>query len=199
MAAGITSALIGAITAVMGWFITEYFVRRRSNESMRQEAALQHLKYQIEELYGPLIGLIQRSSTVYQVAMRLLPPASDGQRDVTSLRGDAKKIWYFFVEEYFLPSNSEIRNLVLSRMHLFEGGTIPASIQQFFEHATQFECLHRLWREKNVTIPGMHGAEWPPDLEADIDGTLRKLQLRYQEYRQQAEGRLGRVNSPSAA
>ena len=92
------------------------------------------------------------------------------------------EIWRFFVEQYFLPVNAKIRDLIRSNMHLLEAGILPKTFDAFFAHEVQFEALHRLWKEKGVASPGDPGLGWPREFESDVQTTLDELRLRHQRF-----------------
>jgi hypothetical protein len=65
----IITALTGALAAGIFSLLT---LRRKS----REEASLRHLQRQIEELYGPLYGLIQFGATINEIEWQKLPKES---------------------------------------------------------------------------------------------------------------------------
>jgi hypothetical protein len=62
------SALVPGPITLCGWFISNWLTKRREDEARRQQPALKHLEQQMEELYGPLLGLIEQSGAVFSVA-----------------------------------------------------------------------------------------------------------------------------------
>ena len=67
------SALIGALTAsIITPFVTHFLLLRRSRESRRTQDRLRHTRRQIDELYGPLLGLIEYDGNIFGVAKRLI-------------------------------------------------------------------------------------------------------------------------------
>jgi hypothetical protein len=177
-------ALIGAasaaVVAALGWLIVHVLASRRDLVARRDSAARDHLEKQIEQLYGPLLGLIQHSRSAFAVAARILPRDQHGQVEFGRFSARDGEIWRFFVEDYFLPVNAKIRVLIRSNMHLLEAGILPKTFADFFSHEVQFEALHRLWKEKGVDSSGVASLGWPTDFEADVQTTLDALRLRHQ-------------------
>ena len=105
----------GLITAV-GWFVNSFLSRQAARRLAQHEAALRRLRVQIEELYGPLSGLIQQSASVYGVATSVLP-ATAGKFDMGKFSDADWNAWRYLCERYFLPPNREISSLVAVRGH----------------------------------------------------------------------------------
>jgi hypothetical protein len=176
----IIGALATAIVAGMGWVAVHVLSSRREVAARRDSAAHDHLEHQIEQLYGPLLGLIQHAKMAFNVATKKLPTDADGKIDFPRFSDRDAEIWRYFIESYFLPVNAEIRKLIRSKMHLLEAGTLPKSFVDFFEHEVGFEALHRLWKEKGVDSLGISGKGWPKDLESDTQNVLNELLTRHQ-------------------
>jgi hypothetical protein len=154
-------AISGAIVAGIGWFVTHTLAIKREELARRDNTAREHLESQIKELYGPLLGLIQHSRIVFEVAAKVLPASGDGQIEFSRFSERDGEVWRFFIESYFLPVNEEIRQLIRSRMYLLKDGVLPKSFEDFFVHEAQFEVLHRLWKEKAVDSSHISGHGWP--------------------------------------
>jgi hypothetical protein len=178
--AALVTALTLATIAVAGWLVTEFLARRRERRLRRDEAALRFLERQIEELYGPLVGLIQYSKHIFEVAQQRLP-TENGRIIYEHFNSEHTTILRFFIENYFLPSNKQIGNLIRGKMHLLESASLPESFVQFFRHEAMYECLDRLWREKR--IPSMiPGEGWPQSFGPDAVATLERLSSKHRDY-----------------
>ena len=173
-------ALSGAIVAGIGWFVTHTLAIKRDELARRDNTAREFLESQIKELYGPLLGLIQHSRIVFEVAAKILPTTGDGQIEFSRFMEHDGQVWRFFVERYFLPVNEEIRRLIRSRMYLLKEGMLPNSFEDFFVHEAQFEVLHRLWKEQAVDSSHISGHGWPPEFERQVETTLDHLREQHQ-------------------
>jgi hypothetical protein len=131
----IIGALSGAVVAAARWFVSHTLSTRRDESARRTEATRDFLGRQIEELYGPLLGLIQYSRMVFDIGTKKLPTDQQRHIDFARFTGRDDEIWRFFVEGYFLPVNAQIRNLIRAKMHLLDGAVLPDSFAQFFVHA----------------------------------------------------------------
>jgi hypothetical protein len=164
----ISACVAGAVTSV-GWFKTNQLTQRREEEARRQQAALKHLERQIEELYGPLLGLIQQSEAVFKVAVL--------RRDLKD--PDSQRAWKYFIEKYFLPLNAQMATLLSTKVHLSYGDSWPASHLEFFTHQAQFESLHKIWVEEHIDSQMIRGAGWPQQFGEDVRRTLYELREFY--------------------
>jgi hypothetical protein len=163
------SASISALVALAGWFANHNLTIRREGEARRQQASLKFLERQIEELYGPLLGLLDQGEAVFAVAHQ--------RRDKGD--PDADKAWRYFTETYFLPLNAQMVALLRSKVHLMEGRKWPESYLSFFRHQAQFEGLHNLWAEEGVSSLNVQGAPWPSQFGLDARSTVDRLKARH--------------------
>jgi hypothetical protein len=169
ISAGVAGACVAAAVTSVGWFITNRLTQRREEEARRQQAALKHLERQIEELYGPLLGLIQQSEAVFKVAVL--------RRDLKD--PDSQKAWGYFIDKYFLPLNAQMAILLSTKVHLSYAENWPASYLEFFTHQAQFESLHKIWVEQHIDSQMIKGGGWPQQFGADVRQTLYELRELY--------------------
>lgn len=168
---------IGFLIVVAGFFfnrLLEAFkgqqALRKEYETLRDQTTLKHLQRQIEELYSPLLGLIQYTHTVFKIARKEVD------------RPDQGEVWNYFVEKYFLPLNAQIATLLRTKIYLIESDEIPESFKQFLAHQAQFDSLHNLWKDKGIRSEGVSNEAWPPQFEQDVRTTLDQLRKRHNEY-----------------
>jgi hypothetical protein len=180
--ATIISALIAAF---VGSFMGHILTKSRELKKARYESALKHLQAQIEEFYGPLMGLIEESNTLYTVACEILPTkeTAHGTKRIDMEKfygGDIKK-WRFFIEEYWFPINKKIIELIRTKIYLLEEKELPESYHAFLKHAAGFEALHRLWKEVGESTDKMvKGVGWPEQFNTDVYQSLVRLKECYQ-------------------
>jgi len=178
-------ALIGALTGgaftAIGWFVLHRLTVVREEHSRRQQATIQYLQRQIEELYGPLLGMLQESRYLYEVALKTLP-SHDGRIDTSRFSETDSEMWNYLIENHFLPNNAKIAELIRTHLHLLELGKLPPSYDHFARHQAQFDCLHKLWRQKSIDNRSIAGIGWPKHLEVEVEGVLAKLRQEYSEY-----------------
>ena len=130
------------------------------------------MQRQIEELYSPLLGLIQYGAAVNVIERQILPHGARDEREGEVLR--------FIRERYYLPLNAQMTELIRAKIYLLDAGALPESFQQFLVHAAQFECFHSLWKEKGVSGEHIRPVEYPEEFRRDVEKTLDRLRRRYQ-------------------
>jgi hypothetical protein len=176
----IIAALTGALAAGIFSLLT---LRRKS----REEASLRHLQSQIEDLYGPLYGLIQFGEAINQIEMLRLPA---GSRDERGRPRDEEggKVIRFFREHYYLPLNQQIVELIRTKVYLLDSDAIPTSFNDFIRHAAQLDCFHQLWKEADISTHGVKPIEYPLNFKSDVERTLNELRREYNEYIRRMKG-----------
>jgi hypothetical protein len=177
---------IGLLVLIAAFILNRFLERFRSEQSLRKEfeslkdqTALKHLQRQIEELYSPLLGLIQYSHLVYEVAKRKIPSLRGDRRNITE---EEVGVWRYFAETYFLPLNRQIAELIRAKIYLIASDEMPSSFLRFFEHQAQFACLYKLWKDLSVESHDIPGIGWPASFENDVKRTLIILRGEHNEY-----------------
>jgi hypothetical protein len=167
------TALITALVTIASGYATYVYAKWREDRTRRIEIRLQYRQRQIEELYGPLLSLVEQIFNVWQVRQNILesPRARYSTDQQTQIR---EFIW----REYFSPLHQEIGTLLRTKLYLLEGGHLPDSFARDLEHATQEACQHRLWSELKLETVG--GKSWPPGFYDEIKGTLERLMKEHQ-------------------
>jgi hypothetical protein len=189
VAAALVGATTGSLVTVIGWSVNYRLSRKKEEASRKNQAKLTYIQKQIEELYGPLFGLIQNAQFVREVATGTLPSSPEGYilfEQFDDTKGDTQA-WRYFVEGHFLPLIDRMSNLIYKNLHLLESGEIPESFQHFFRHKAHFDCLDRLWREKGIRNESYQSEGWPVQFGEDVQRTLDQLIARYHDYLQSAE------------
>ena len=162
------TALIAAAVTILGWYVTYAYARRRDDQTRRIEIRLKYQQRQIEELYGPLLSLIEQIFNVWQVRQSILN-SNDGH----SSAEQQDRIREFIYNEYFSPLHHEIATILRTKLYLLEGGQMPSTFALYLEHATREACQHRLRNELHIETSG--GTPWPQGFYEDVKITLQRL------------------------
>lgn len=172
---GLYPAFLAGLVTIIGWYATYAYAKRREDRTRRLEIQLKYRQRQIEELYGPLLSLIEQIFNVWQVRQNIVtaPRNSLSSEQVQAVRE-------FFWERYFAPLHSEIAALLKTKLYLLEGGLMPESFSRYLEHATQEACQHRLWNELQIDTKHVPGRPWPQGFYEEVRDTLRLLMQRHQ-------------------
>jgi hypothetical protein len=177
----VIAALTGALAAGSFSLLTLILVLRNERRKRREEARLRHLQRQIEELYGPLYGLIQFGAAVNEIELLRLPAAA---RDEKGRPKDEEggRVVRFFRENYYLPLNKQMIELIRTKVYLLNSDAIPDSFTKFIRHAAQLDSFHGLWKESNIRTHGIKPIEYPLDFRSDVEAILNELRREYNEY-----------------
>jgi hypothetical protein len=164
--------ITGAVTVISG-YATYAYAKLRDDRTRRLDIVLKLRSRQIEELYGPLLSLIEQIFIVWQV------------RDNVSKEGgyssdDERRMKEFFWRSYFTPLHDQIGVLLRTKLYLLEGARVPRSFEKYLEHATQESCQHRLWSELSIDTAHVKGPSWPSEFHDDVKGALDRLMTEYQ-------------------
>jgi hypothetical protein len=172
---GLYPVFLAGVVTIVGWYATYAYAKRREDRTRRLEIQLKYRQRQIEELYGPLLSLVEQIFNVWQVRRNILtaPGNSLSSKQVQIVRE-------FFWERYFAPLHSEIAALLKTKLYLLEGGLMPDSFARYLEHATQEACQHRLWNEHQIDTKHVPGRPWPEGFYEDVKDTLGRLMERHQ-------------------
>jgi hypothetical protein len=60
-------AILAAIVSILGWYVAYAYAKRREDRTRCLEIQLKYRQQQIQELYGPLLSLIEQIFNVWQV------------------------------------------------------------------------------------------------------------------------------------
>jgi hypothetical protein len=155
----LTSTLIGAGSASLGWIVSFFTQQYAKGREERKE----FLRKQVEDFYEPLLALVQK---------KLYVQAMQDER----LNGETGDAWVtiigHFEDNFIVPIMQQIAELL--RLKSYLSVDWPKSFDQYLRHESQSIALYQLWRKTG--IPGRIETEpWPPELEGDIK--IRKERL----------------------
>ena len=177
---------IGFLILLVGYFITKAIEKYKGEqailkeyETMRDKTALQHLQRQIEELYSPLLGLIQSLLIVREIRERKAPYESTDP--------NAGKARTYLVEKYILPINEKIATLLREKIYLLDTDALPESYKQFLEYESQYAILHNLWKDEKIRSIDYKAVGFPKAFELEVKETLQSLRERYTSYLKRLE------------
>jgi hypothetical protein len=168
MSSTLIAALLGALVTVFGWYVTYAYTKRMEDRRRRLESHRQYRSQQIEQLYGPLLSLIEQIFNVWQVRDNILTNCRCSPEQEKAIK---ELIW----KQYFTPLHAEIGGLLRTKLYLLEGSILPESFTEYLEHATQEGCQHVLWNELQIDTSCAPGRPWPANFHSEVKTTLKKL------------------------
>ena len=168
-------AIITAAVTIVGWYVTYAYSKHKEDRARRIEIQMKYRQRQIEELYGPLVSLIEQIFNCWEVRENVL-----GGKAARYSEEQSGRIQQYVWRNYFHPLHQEIGTLLRTKLYLLEGGRTPNSLAEYLQHATQEELQHRLWDELQLDTSHADPREFPNDFYRDIKGTLERLMSQYQ-------------------
>jgi len=161
-------AMITAAVAVIGWCVTYFYAKRLEDRRRRLEIRLHHRSQQIEELYGPLLSLIEQIFKGWEVREEILEHCECSAEEKAAIK---ELIW----RRYFSPLHTKIAGLLRTKLYLLEGITLPESFSSYLAHARHEDFRHLLRNELQVDTSGIPERPWPATFHPDVKATLKKL------------------------
>ena len=157
---------IAAVVTIIGWNISHYLAKKREDRTRRIELSVNRLERQIEEIYGPLLSLIEQIFNVWRVENKLLDGVDDNKKG---------QIDHFVWKEYFLPLHIEIRNLIKIKFYLVDNEDVALSIKEYLEHSTQELFQSRISAELNISTSHIKGKRWPRCFHSNVKKAIVEI------------------------
>lgn len=171
-------AMLTATVTILGWIVSNYFVRQRDDETRRLEVTLKRMERQIEEFYGPLFSLNEQMQNAWFVREAVLSP--DGDRKNCPLsEPDRNRVKEYFQEQYFFPIHGRIRELLRTKLFLIEGAEVPTSFNDYLRHATQEKAQSEIWQKLNIGTNYLAGKGYSQKFFDDVKNRLRQVMQEY--------------------
>lgn len=162
----IITAGLAAVITILGWNVSHYLAKRREDRTRRIENRINRLERQIEDIYGPLLSLIEQIFNVWRVRQKIFEKVNDG---------DKGKIDDFVWSQYFFPLHVEIRELLKKKYYLVDDQSVASSIREYLEHSTQELFQNRISRELYISTSELEGKRWPQSLYPDVENAIAKI------------------------
>jgi hypothetical protein len=164
------------LLGVGGWLGVQIWTILSNWQTRKRIARLEHLKNQIEQLYGPVVGINRQCASLFELALRILPHTDKTHIAQENFNPAEKHIekWRFLVENYFLPLNSDAASLLKTEAHLLDN-PLPPSFGEFLDHTTQFEALHMMWKKGELENPGAAPLGFPSKFTTDLEASFYRI------------------------
>lgn len=186
-------AISGGIISTIGWYVSYFLSKKKEYELQKRKSILNQFERQLEELYGPLLGLIRNSRYVFEVSKKLLPHELGKGYLFENFTEQDFKINAYFTENYFLPNNFKIANLLHTKVALMGTDKMPESFAEFLQHQAEYECSYQISKLVNSSPKAYidHIDQvWPDKFEKDVENLLMNAEKKYNEYLKEFRGKL---------
>ncbi len=151
-------ALLGLVLIIFGWVIP--YKQRLVLESQKydSEIKLQRLKWekelidnQISLLYGPVSILLNKYNLIRDKIFKLIGRNyifDENHRTLDSLPSREQKIWIHYVEEYKIPLNNKICDIISQSSHLIYNSENPKGLYAFIDYTIGWELSMNQYKSK---------------------------------------------------
>jgi hypothetical protein len=169
-----TIALLGVVIAIVGWPVSYFLTRSREVRLEHDKAKLDLLRRRLDEFYSPIYGLLLENDRIRQLI------SDEFGRGVIfvgnkPLTDEEKKIWVHYLENYVIPNNREILDILQTKIHLFVGETYPESFRHWIDHALGYELFHKQYKDIGREY-GFHSCmNFPSRFQTDIVNAISQL------------------------
>ncbi|WP_327351055.1 hypothetical protein [Streptomyces sp. NBC_01304] len=168
------ATLIAAVVTAGGWLANHALATRADRRRKEHEARLAHVEKQLEQLYGPLVFLVQEGRSAFHDFCDTLGRSVVFEGD-DSLTPEQLELWLFWVDHEFLPHNKAVQDLLSAKAHLIVGARIPDSFMAFIDYHNSWRVTHLRWKEQGVAYSWHAKANYPRQFEQDVIESFERL------------------------
>jgi hypothetical protein len=139
-------------------------------------AELRHVGRQLDELYGPMLLLVEESRVAVDDVLQKL--GRPGIFPLDPEKKEEKDFWIFRAENDFMPRNERMCKIVRKRGHWAEGTELPPSFAALLEHQDSWRLLHARWKKEGVAYSWGSRTPFPRPLLAEMRRAFKSLRAR---------------------
>lgn len=168
------------LLAMVGWFYRQNRVTKKNRRERQQEEKLKRLSEQISEFYAPISSLRLQCKKAHKQYFPRMPKEKDNSNRIAEDDVGIKhnKIHDYIVDDFLIPINRKISNILVNKAHLIEEEDYPESFEALLDHFAEFEIVHSLRTKHNVSIR-MEQGTFPSGFDDDINNKLIELKKKY--------------------
>lgn len=167
-------ALLGVIIAIVGWPVSYILTRSREVRLEHDKAKLDLLRRRLDEFYSPIYGYLVENDRARKLISEQIGREIIFTRD-NPLPQEDENIWIHYLENYVLPNNRSILNILQNKMHLFVGETYPESFRIWIDYALGYEIFHKQYKDIGREY-GFHSCmNFPDQFRTDIINSVSQL------------------------
>lgn len=139
---------VPAVVAVAGFFAA-YLKNLRI---ARRKDQLDRVNRQLNELYGPLLALVSGSTRSWQAfRSRHRPDVAAFWDPADPPSGAEAEAWRVWMAEVFMPLNSRMEQLVVTKADLLETESIPDCLLDLVAHVASYRAVLAQWSVGDVS------------------------------------------------
>lgn len=175
MTAWVTAAASLAVAALAA------LLAYRNNDLLhRRQERLARINAQIGEFYGPLYSLLETSQASWLEFRKQNRPGDHYFFEGPALDVEERVAWKRWMGTIFMPSNRNVRDLIVTKSHLLAGDEMPPCLLEFCAHVATYEVILQEWADGddgnlNSPIP------WPENLRPYVREAFHELKIQQQD------------------
>jgi hypothetical protein len=141
---------------------------------------LTRVERQLNELYRPLLALVQESHASVQDFMK----SKLGRDWIFPLENDREvALWLEKAEGDLMPRNERMCALIRSKRDLVDGPDLPPNWKALLEHQDSWRALHEKWKKEHLRYDWHSPTSFPKRLESELEASIQLLEKRRDELR----------------
>jgi hypothetical protein len=192
---------IGVLLVIFGWIIPyKQSIQIHSRQQDFEQSLLErkwekeHIDLQISKLYGPIAELTRESNIIFHQVMNQIgrsyvfkmvyKPSDDSYTwgKLADLPEKEQKIWVHFIENYSLPIQARVLEIIQENQHLIYQSKVPECFNTYMNYVLGWRLLHE--QMKNG-VPNnyqyYYDYNYPKEFNDYIESTLATLLTRQTE------------------
>ena len=143
-----------------------------------KQEELARVERQLNELYKPLLALVQESHLSVQDFMK----TKLGRDWIFPLEKEEEvKLWLVKAETDLMPRNERMCALIRSKEDLVDGPELPSTWKALLEHQDGWRTLHDKWKNDHLPYHWHSPTPFPKRLESELEAGIQKLEKRRDE------------------
>ncbi len=164
----------GVTAAVIGWWVSHYLAQKKERHFEQLKWAKAFIDSQLSELYGPIYGLLLENDR-HRIDIEEIFGRSTIFVGSIPLTDEEKNIWVHYLENYYLPNNRKIVEIIKEKIHLLVGDELPKSFLSFIDYAVAFEAAHKQFNDLGKQY-GFHSkTNFPIQFKSEINQEVKFL------------------------
>jgi hypothetical protein len=173
--------LIGIFIIAAGWLITYFTARLRDQKIEREKQKVKHLNEQLSKFYGPIYSILLENDRIRKIVQEQI-----GRSAIFEAGGELTKsefkIWSHYLENYLIPNNRQILNIMKNNFHLTTGYTFKQEYLKWIDYAIGYELQHKQYLDIGKSY-GFHSIyNFPIEFRTSIINTMSQLKMAQHPY-----------------
>lgn len=143
----LVTAVVTILVAFTGYLATYFNNLRLSQRNQR----LERVSRQLGELYGPLYGLNEAETAIWQIFRARYRPEQHFFDEEDPPTEEELEAWRLWMTTVFAPMNNQMHELVLSKSDLLIETEMPECLRELCAHVVGYQLVMRKWEREDFS------------------------------------------------